>query len=78
MVQRAAIKERLEAFIVEQVGSEELSAIESNAPVDQYLNSLGFVALLAFIEELRGFPITDEELDLEKLTSLDTIVQSFF
>jgi acyl carrier protein len=73
-----AIRERIEAFIVEQVGSNEVSSIEGNAPINEYLNSLGFVALLNFIEELRGAPISDEELDLEKLTSVNTIVQSFF
>jgi acyl carrier protein len=78
MTQKTAIRERIEAFIVAQVGSNELCAIEGDAPIDEYLNSLGFVALLNFIEELRGVPISDEELDLQKLTSLDTILQSFF
>jgi acyl carrier protein len=43
-----------------------------------FLDSLGLMGLIAFVEELRGKPLSDEEMRMENFTTINRIVKVFF
>jgi acyl carrier protein len=43
-----------------------------------FLDSLGLMGLIAYVEELRDKPLSDEEMRMENFTTINRIVKVFF
>lgn len=70
---------KLHEFVATHSKSKEPGTIDDDTQIfeDGHLDSLGFMSLILFIEELRGRPIPQEALDLENFATIGRIVAAY-
>ncbi len=54
------------------------AADDADLMEDGYLDSLGLMSMIGYVEELRGRMMADEEMRMENFTSIKRIVKVFF
>jgi acyl carrier protein len=71
--------QRLVRFIQESSKSTDRALIDADTPIfgEGHLDSLGFMKLLLFVEELRGRPIPEEDLALCSFATVNTMVSAY-
>jgi acyl carrier protein len=51
---------------------------DTNLLKDGYIDSLGLLGLVLFVEQLRGAPISEEDMSAQSFSSLRQIAKTFF
>jgi acyl carrier protein len=74
-----AAKDRLRQWITDVGAKPGVALGDTNDIVGEgFLDSLGLMSLISYVEELRGRPIEEDELRMENFTCLARIVEVFF
>ena len=74
------LKQQIWDYVIEVTKETDKTTIRVDTRLfeEGHLDSMGYVKLLAFIEDLRGQPIPDELLNMCNFASIETMMDNLF